>query len=436
MKKLLFTSLFINLSFGFIQCNMDVVGHINLPEIYNTRASDITGFYQDEREFAVVGLKESIAAVIIDITDPSNPFEVGQIDGSPSWPSGWRDIKYWNRHIYVSSDATTFPNTDGIIIVSVDNPDNPIQVNAITDFSRNHNIHIDSDGYLYAVGTYEEEHDIWIYELTDHPSNPLLVGTWDGEYIHDLEVHNNKLYGAAIYSGNFYIIDVTYKYFPQTLVQFYTGGGGPSTHDCAVTYDENYLITADEVGGGHIKIWDISNYNNINLVSEYMPSNYGSSHNVYIRPETNLVIISYFALGTRILDISIPENPIEVGFYDTSGDNNGTFDGNWGTYAYLPSGYIISSDRDNGLYILDSPLTNASLEWNECIDDPLCNTNLGDVNGDGLINILDVVQVANYVLGISTPSYECATDFNQDEQVNILDLVLITNYILTPNSTS
>ena len=37
------------------------------------------------------------------------------------------------------------------------------------------------------------------------------------------------------------------------------------THDCAVTYDEHYLITADETGGGHIKIWDISDYDNINF---------------------------------------------------------------------------------------------------------------------------------------------------------------------------
>jgi hypothetical protein len=59
-----------------------------------------------------------------------------------------------------------------------------------------------------------------------------------------------------------------------------------------------------------------------------------------------------------------------------------------------------------------------------------CGVNLGDVSGDGIINILDLVQVANYVLEVSVPSYECAADFTQDGLVNILDLVQIANFIL------
>jgi hypothetical protein len=55
---------------------------------------------------------------------------------------------------------------------------------------------------------------------------------------------------------------------------------------------------------------------------------------------------------------------------------------------------------------------------------------LGDVSGDGIVNILDIVQVANYILGTSTPPYACAADMNADDNVNILDLVLIANYIL------
>jgi len=75
--------------------------------------------------------------------------------------------------------------------------------------------------------------------------------------------------------------------------------------------------------------------------------------------------MSYYVDGTRILDISDPVNPVEVGFYDTS-DLTGLYDGNWGTYAYLPSGYIISSDRQNGLFIFSSPLSEDSLEWVAC----------------------------------------------------------------------
>jgi len=300
--------------------------------------SDITGFEQDGREFAVVGLINE-AAAFVDITNPYNPIEVGRISGSPRIH---RDLKYWKRHVYIGTEAN-----DGVKVVSVDNPDNPVLVYTITDFGSSHNIHIDSTGYLYVIGA--EEHDIWIYELTDHPETPQFVGSWDGEYLHDIEVYNSKIYGAAIGSGKIYIIDVSDKSNPNTIISFDTQG--ISTHDCAVTDDEQYLITADETSGGHIKIWDISDYDNINLVSEYMTHPEHSVHNVYVRPGTNLVIISYYVDGTRVLDISDPFNPVEVGYFDTS-DLTGLYDGNWGTYAELPSGYIISSDRQNGLFLV------------------------------------------------------------------------------------
>jgi len=327
---------------------MQMAGYMNFGE----NISDITGFTQNGREFAVVGLINE-AAAFVDITNPYNPIEVGRISGSPRIH---RDLKYWKRHVYIGTEAN-----DGIKVVSVDNPYNPVLVYTITDFGSSHNIHIDSTGYLYVIGA--EEHDIWIYELTDHPETPQFVGSWDGEYLHDIEVYNSKIYGAAIGSGKIYIIDVSDKSNPNTIISFDTQG--ISTHDCAVTEDEQTLITADETPGGHIKIWDISDYDNINLVSEYMTHPEHSVHNVYVRPGTNMVIMSYYVDGTRVLDISDPDNPIEVGYFDTS-DLTGLYDGNWGTYAYLPSGYIISSDRQNGLFIFSSPLTDSSMVWSDC----------------------------------------------------------------------
>ena len=160
------------MSVGWGQCNMSIAGHLT----FDDDASDITGFYQDEREFAVVGLKNYTSAVFVDITDPNNPIEVGQISGTPALPAGWRDIKYWDRHVYIGTEAN-----DGIKVVSVDDPDNPTLVHTITDFTSSHNIHIDKTGFLYVVGTPETlEHGMWIYDLTT-PEFPTLLGTWKGE---------------------------------------------------------------------------------------------------------------------------------------------------------------------------------------------------------------------------------------------------------------
>jgi len=68
-------------------------------------------------------------------------------------------------------------------------------------------------------------------------------------------------------------------------------------------------------------------------------------------------------------------------------------------------------------------------DTSNCEDE--CGAALGDVNGDGQINILDLVQIANLILETSTPLYECAADYNGDGQVNILDLVQIANYIIS-----
>ena len=52
--------------------NMELVSFMD----FGQNVSDITGFYQDGREFAVVGLQN--AASFVDITDPSNPVELGR----------------------------------------------------------------------------------------------------------------------------------------------------------------------------------------------------------------------------------------------------------------------------------------------------------------------------------------------------------------------
>ena len=57
---------------------------------------------------------------------------------------------------------------------------------------------------------------------------------------------------------------------------------------------------------------------------------------------------------------------------------------------------------------------------------------LGDVNSDGLINVLDVVNIINFILSINIPVGDqfILSDINQDDIINVLDVVLIVNIIL------
>ena len=60
------------------------------------------------------------------------------------------------------------------------------------------------------------------------------------------------------------------------------------------------------------------------------------------------------------------------------------------------------------------------------------NTLPGDINEDSIVNILDIVSMLNYILGVDAPtdSQFNSSDMNQDGLLNVLDVVLLVNIIL------
>ena len=252
---------FLNLTFSE-SLNMNLVGFFP----FDIECSDITGFELHGRAIAVVGLYNGTS--FVDISDPQNPFELQRISGDGSI---WRDVKYWDGHVYIGTEADM-----GVQVVDVSDLDNIQLVYTISDFDNSHNIHV-WEGYLFVIGA--DIHDLWIYDL-NNPSNPNLVGTWNGEYLHDIDVNNNKVYGMGIYSSTAYILDISDITNPTTLVSWTYPG---MAHDAAVFTNEQYLVTADEMEGGHLKIWDISDYENISEISSFQINNTHSLHNIYFK---------------------------------------------------------------------------------------------------------------------------------------------------------
>ena len=383
MKKILL------LCFSLFFCdsyNMQLLSHID----FGVGAADITGFVQDGREFAVIGLTGEDCAAFIDITNPYNPFEVGRISGLPNT---WRDLKYWNEHVYIGTEAD-----EGVKVIDVSDLDNPTWIYTIEDVDNTHNLHI-YEGYLYIVGA--DEHHIWIYNLSN-PAFPVYVGAWDGEYIHDLEVYNDIAYAMGIYSSTAYIIDVSDKSNPTTLTSWEYPG---AAHDCAITEDERYLITADEMEGGYIRIWDIENYESIVELGSFITNPLHSVHNIYIKD--GLLYASWYADGTRVFDISNPYNIVEIAFYDTS-EVEGLYVGNWGVYVDLPSNNIISSDMESGLYI--TKLGGLTVDHT-----PLDDLSLGEsVNITAQVNSLgdDAVNYMNIFYSFGEDWYFSEMDFD------------------------
>ena len=70
------------------------------------------------------------------------------------------------------------------------------------------------------------------------------------------------------------------------------------------------------------------------------------------------------------------------------------------------------------------------------LDSETFNTIPGDVNFDGQLDILDILEVINYILGINVFSDQqlYSADLNQDGVVNIVDIISLVNIILGQSS--
>ena len=116
------------------------------------------------------------------------------------------------------------------------------------------------------------------------------------------------------------------------------------THNAWVSDDGDYVFTTDEKPDGYLGSFDISDLNNIQEVDR-IQSNPGLNtipHNTFV--DGNFLITSYYCDGTTVHDITHPNYMIEVAYYDSYIGTGPSYNGCWGTYPYLPSGNIISSD--------------------------------------------------------------------------------------------
>ena len=70
------------------------------------------------------------------------------------------------------------------------------------------------------------------------------------------------------------------------------------------------------------------------------------------------------------------------------------------------------------------------ISYGECIS--YSGSIAGDINGDSIINIQDIVQVIGVILGSIDPTnaQEAAADVNGDNNINIQDIIIIINMIL------
>jgi choice-of-anchor B domain-containing protein len=317
------------------------------------------GGYVDSsgNEYALVGTTAGLS--IVDVTIPSSPVQKFMVPGTTSI---WREVKTWLNYAYVTNE-----NGGGLQIINLGYLPDSVQVKqwngdaAINGSLQTiHALHID-DGFVYLFGCGTGSVKLFngagiICDLNADPWNPHFLGhTTDfgfqsASYIHDGYVSHDTLWAGHIYAGQFRAWDCTNKAAPVLLASKSTPG--QFTHNTWLSDDHSTLFTTDETSGSYLTAYDVRNVSNISELSRFQtaPGSNSMVHNTHIL--NDYAVTSWYGEGVVITDVSRPQNPIEVGKYDTYPGSSTGSNGCWGAYPFLPSGTLLASDIENGLYVL------------------------------------------------------------------------------------
>jgi len=333
------------------QTNIELIS--NLDEYHSSGYNDIWGYVDPMgNEYALLGVRSGTS--IVDLSDPANPVEVAFIPGPQSVV---RDIKVHEQYAYTITEQTG--SGQGLQIIDLsDLPNSATLVNTIdTWFTRAHNIFI-TDGYAYVIGG-NGGGGMRILDLSN-PVNPTETAYYTASgYIHDVYVWDDTVIVCDGSSGEYHLVDVSDKTNPQLI------SVSPSipgyAHSGWMTEDKRYFIGTEEGNQVDITVWDLQDRTSWDLVVPSWETNSGAIvHNLFIMG--NYAHVSYYVDGYVVLDISDPTNPILAGQYDTYPGTGGFFNGAWGVYPYLPSGFTIVSDIETGLYVLKFDIPTAVVD--------------------------------------------------------------------------
>ena len=379
---------------GEYPCNgVSLLSHVPVSVLssLSSEANDIWGHVDlnTNKEYAIVGMQRSVA--VVDVSDASNPVVVGEITGQSTV---WRDIKVfqyfddtakrWRAYAYSTADSVS----EGFSVIDLNNlPNDVTLVTRITDDNSAHNIYISNVDYAFNTPLNMATPQIHItgqntnggafrsYSLAtaQRPSATYIpTGLTRSDYTHDASsmlVTDSRAQTDCVNanaSGCTVILDFnegTMRLWdhtnPNSVTELSSAGYVDSayTHSGWYSEDMQYTFVHDELDernsslNTRVMVFDVSSLTTPQLVSIWVSDNPTVDHNGYVRGDR--YYMSNYERGLTILDISDPTAPVEAGFFDTyPAFNTSNFNGAWGVYPFLPSGNILVSDIQGGLYVL------------------------------------------------------------------------------------
>jgi hypothetical protein len=184
-----------------------------------------------------------------------------------------------------------------------------------------------------------------ILSLAD-PENPVELGSYLGDYVHDSWVRNDTLYASCISSATMRVFNFANPAAPAELVSWTYPGA--RTHSGEKSRDGRYLYACDEVNYGTMKVFDMQNIFAHPMIREITVNPLSIVHNVHVKRDT--AFVAWYTEGVRLFDVTDPSLPAEWGYYDTYGSFSGGFHGVWEVAPFYPSGTFIASDIERPLH--------------------------------------------------------------------------------------
>ena len=340
--------------------NLQRVGHYPVSQWGPLAASpfcnDVWGYYDSAtaKEFALVGNRNGTL-----VADVTNPAAVTNSLWVPGANSIWRDIKTWSHYAYAVHDVPAGNSaSNGLLIINLDSMTHkfvrlpvPMPGGATDTLRRAHNLWIDEEGKLYAFGSNVGVGGAVIVDVAADPWNPSVLGVYNTYYLHDGFARHDTLYGAALWE-DIQVVGVALPSQPVTFASF--DSPDHFAHNCWLSDDGNTLYTTDEVANGFVAAYNVNDLSNVDELFRHkvQPGTGLIPHNAHV--DGNHLVTSYYTFGCHVLDVEFPELPVLVAYYDTSPQFSGTgYNGAWGAYPYLPSGNILVSDIETGLWVLN-----------------------------------------------------------------------------------
>lgn len=314
------------------------------------------------REYAIIGLRNGYG--VVDISNPSSPTKIGHVQGPSSL---WHEVAVLGNYAYGVTEAG-----GGMQIIDLNQADSGSVTLAGTftwaGDSRSHTVQASSaTKTIFLNGSANMANGGLIALDATNPTSPTLVGTWDTSYVHDCTIWNptsgpwagKEIIFACCGFNGLYIVDATDKSNMVTIghIQYLTAG--TYCHSGSLSPDGKTFMINDEFDEG-AGVSSGATTHLINVEDLTQPKYLGAySNGVEIIDHNSMVqdghlMLAAYKGGLRVYNLAKTDQISESGYFDTfPGADGYDYQGAWGTYAGFPSGNVIISDINRGLFVVD-----------------------------------------------------------------------------------